>query len=66
MRMVGHRTEAVYRRYAIVDETMMREGAEKLAILHNAEQSAARKHVAFSADRASTVQAAGFSKRRQK
>ncbi len=31
MAMVGHKTEAIYRRYAIVDETMMREGAEKLA-----------------------------------
>lgn len=31
MRMVGHKTEAMYRRYAIVDETMLREGAEKYA-----------------------------------
>jgi integrase len=31
MKMVGHKTEAVYRRYAIVDEAMLREGAEKLA-----------------------------------
>ena len=31
MKMVGHKTEAIYRRYAIVDEVMMREGAEKLA-----------------------------------
>ncbi|MFQ5946732.1 MAG: tyrosine-type recombinase/integrase [Anaerolineae bacterium] len=31
MKMVGHKTEAIYRRYAIVDETMLREGAEKLA-----------------------------------
>jgi integrase len=31
MRMVGHKTEAIYRRYAIVDEAMLREGAEKLA-----------------------------------
>ena len=27
MAMVGHRTEAIYRRYAIVDEVMLREGA---------------------------------------
>ena len=27
--MIGHRTEAIYRRYAIVDEAMLREGAEK-------------------------------------
>lgn len=31
MRMVGHRTESMYRRYAIVDEAMLREAAEKLA-----------------------------------
>lgn len=31
MKMVGHKTESVYRRYAIVDETMLREASEKLA-----------------------------------
>jgi len=31
MKIVGHRTENIYRRYAIVDEAMLREGAEKLA-----------------------------------
>ncbi len=31
MAMVGHKTEAIYRRYAIVDEVMLREGAAKLA-----------------------------------
>lgn len=31
MAMVSHRTEAIYRRYAIVDEAMLREGAEKRA-----------------------------------
>src|SRR5437870_2796959 len=31
MAMVGHRTEAIYPRYAIVDEVMLREGAAKLA-----------------------------------
>ena len=34
MRMTGHLTESVYRRYAIVDESMMREAADKLAALH--------------------------------
>ena len=29
MAMVGHRTESVYRRYAIVDESMLREAGEK-------------------------------------
>ena len=28
--MIGHKTEAVYRRHAIVDEAMLREGAAKL------------------------------------
>lgn len=30
MRMVGHATEAIYRRYAIQDETMLREASAKL------------------------------------
>ena len=30
MAMVGHKTESIYRRYAIVDEQMHREAAEKL------------------------------------
>jgi integrase len=34
MKMTGHKTEAVYRRYAIVDEAMLKESAAKLAALH--------------------------------
>jgi len=34
MKMTGHKTESIYRRYAIVDEAMLREGAEKLAAFH--------------------------------
>jgi len=41
MAMVGHKTEAIYRRYAIVDEAMLREGAEKLAGFHHTQQPAA-------------------------
>jgi integrase len=37
MKITGHKTETVYRRYAIVDEGMMREAAEKLAALHQAD-----------------------------
>jgi integrase len=40
MKMVGHKTEAIYRgRYAIGDEAMLREGAEKLARNEAAAQS---------------------------
>jgi len=42
MAMVGHRTEAIYRRYAIVDEVMLREGAEKLTRAEAAERIATR------------------------
>ena len=34
MAMVGHQTESIYRRYAIADEAMLKEGAVKLAALH--------------------------------
>jgi hypothetical protein len=37
MAMVG-KTESIYRRYAIADQVMMREGAEKLAALHQSER----------------------------
>jgi hypothetical protein len=33
MKLVGHKTESIYRRYAIVDEAMLKEGAEKIARL---------------------------------
>ena len=36
MKMVGHKTESIYRRYAIVDEAMPKEGAAKLHTLHEA------------------------------
>jgi hypothetical protein len=35
MNMMGHLTEAVYRRYAIVDTTMLREGGAKLQTFHD-------------------------------
>ena len=40
MAMVGHRTESIYRRYAIVDETMLREGADRLAAFYHAQSAA--------------------------
>jgi hypothetical protein len=41
MKMVGHKTESIYRRYAIVDEAMLKEGAAKLHTLHEAQGPAA-------------------------
>jgi integrase len=38
MRMTGHKTEAVYRRYAITDSVMLQEAALKVATLHAAEE----------------------------
>ena len=38
MAVTGHKTETVYRRYAIVDEGMMREAGKKLALLHASER----------------------------
>jgi integrase len=38
MAMVGHRTESIYRRYAIVDEAMLREGAMKLSVFQQGQQ----------------------------
>jgi len=37
MAMVGHKTQSVYSRYAIADESMLRDGATKLAALHQAD-----------------------------
>jgi hypothetical protein len=34
MKLTGHKTEAVYRRYAIADAAALAEGVEKLARLH--------------------------------
>jgi integrase len=42
MKMTGHLTESVYRRYAIVDQAMLQDAAVKLAALHAAD-AAARK-----------------------
>ena len=39
MKLVGHRTESIYRRYAIADEGMLRAGTDKLAALHLLEQT---------------------------
>jgi integrase len=41
MAMVGHKTESIYRRYAIVDEQMHREAAAKLDTWHIEQQAKA-------------------------
>ena len=38
-RRESHKTASIYRRYAIVDEAMLREGSEKLAALHAGQSS---------------------------
>lgn len=43
MKMVGHKTEAIYRRYAIADEALLRESALKLSALHQAERQTAKR-----------------------
>jgi hypothetical protein len=43
MKLTGHKTEAVYRRYAIVAEADLREGLEKLARLHESDGTQASK-----------------------
>jgi len=42
MAMIGHKTEAIYRRYAIVDSAMIREAAAKLDAQANARQPTAQ------------------------
>jgi hypothetical protein len=38
MKMVGHKTKAIYRRYAISEEKMLGEAADKLEIFQVADQ----------------------------
>jgi len=42
MKLTGHKTESIYRRYAIVSEADLSEGVAKLAVLHHAEQGSTR------------------------
>jgi hypothetical protein len=37
MKMVGHKTESIYRRYAIADSNVLEEAAVKLAALQASE-----------------------------
>jgi integrase len=42
MKAIGHRSESVYRRYSIVDESMLKEAAAKLEQLHAADRQKSR------------------------
>ena len=50
MKLTGHKTESIYRRYAIVSENDLSEGVAKLAALHDASSGVkeAQKVVSFS------------------
>jgi len=41
--MVGHKTESIYRRYAIADSKVLEEVASKLAMLQASEVAETRK-----------------------
>jgi integrase len=41
MKMVGHKTQAIYQRYAIADESMLRDAGKKLERLHMDDQDRA-------------------------
>ncbi|MEX2527231.1 MAG: hypothetical protein WEA09_06290 [Gemmatimonadota bacterium] len=47
MKLTGHKTESVYRRYAIADPVAPAEGVEKLARLHNDHHQRQRKMVSI-------------------
>jgi len=51
--LTGHKTESVYRPYAIVSEADLSEGVKKLAALHKVGSSAHRKIVPLSEGRSS-------------
>jgi hypothetical protein len=42
MKAIGHLTESIYRRYSIVDESMLKEAAAKLEQLHASDQQKSR------------------------
>jgi integrase len=39
MKMVGHKTQSIYSRYAIADEGMLKDAAQKLARLHESDDN---------------------------
>jgi integrase len=55
MKLTGHKTEAVYRRYAIVSEGDLAEGVAKLATLHRAMAAETPRVLSLSGPRAGSV-----------
>jgi len=55
MKLTGHKTESIYRRYAIVSETDLSDGVKKLASLHEAQAKAPRTVILIS-ERTATEQ----------
>lgn len=52
MKMVGHKTESIYRRYAIAEEVMLREAGEKLSAFHQAgRKTAGQRKVIVAVDK---------------
>ncbi len=47
MKLVGHKTENVYRRYAIVADADLREGVAKLAALNGRSNRGGRKVISM-------------------
>jgi hypothetical protein len=43
MKLTGHKTEAIYRRYAIVSEADLAAGVTRLAVLHESLTKATRR-----------------------
>ena len=45
MKLVGHKTQSIYARYAVASEQDLAEGVAKLAVLHQADALAADRKV---------------------
>jgi len=45
IKMVGHKTQAIYQRYAIADVSMLNDAAEKLEQLHSVDGESINRRV---------------------
>lgn len=50
MKMAGHKTQSIYSRYGIADESMLQDGGTRLSALHAKEAEAARVVVPITED----------------